>query len=152
MTAPILFHPDSESVAVAWLSAVLPVGVATSLPKPGTWSTFSGTVQGFATVTIAGGATSDYGLRTPVVSVGTWASVPGSDAPQWGAAAALAELVVAECLMIVPSVRTVRKSVKYAEALVQSVRLNAEPRRIPDQDASAAHFETEFVLVWTEKS
>lgn len=151
MTSPILLHPDSESVAVAWLGAVLPVGVATSLPKPGTWSAFSGTIQGFATVTIAGGRTHDYGLRQPVVSVGTWAAVPGSDSPQWGAAAQLAEIVVAECLVLIPSVRTVRKSSKYAEALVHSVRLLAEPRRIPDPDASAAHFETEFVLSWTEK-
>lgn len=150
MTLPTLFHPDSESVAVAWLGAVLPVGVATSLPKPGTWSTFSGTVQGFATVTIVGGATQDFGLRRPIVSVGTWAAVPGSDNPQWGAASQLAEIIVAECLVLVPSVRRVRKSTKYAEALVHSVRLNAEPRRIPDPDASAAHFETELELAWTE--
>lgn len=150
MTAPTLFHPDSESVAVAWLSAVLPVGVGTSLPRPGTWSPFAGTVEAYATVAIVGGAVSDYGLRSPVVSVGTWAAVPGSDNPQWGAAAALAEIIVAECLALAPSVRRVRKSSRYAEALVHSVRLAAEPRRIPDPDASAAHFETEFVLLWTE--
>ncbi len=150
MTLPTLFHADSESVAVAWLSAVLPVGAATSLPKPGSWSVFSGTVQGFATVSIVGGATQDYGLRRPILSVGTWAAVPGSDNPQWGAAAQLAEIVVAECLSLIPSVREVRKSPKYVPVLVQSVRLNAEPRRIPDPDASAAHFETEVEMMWTE--
>ena len=150
MTLPTLYHPDSESVAVAWLSAVLPVGVATSLPKPGTWTPFLGTVQGFGTVTIAGGRTSDYALRAPIVSLGTWAAVPGSDNPQWGAAAQLAEILVAECLSLIPSVRRVQKSAKYAPALVHTVRLNAEPRRIADPDASVAHFETEFVLVWTE--
>jgi hypothetical protein len=152
MTAPTLFHPDSESVAVAWLSAVLPVGVATSLPKPGAWSVFSGSIQGFATVTIVGGRTRDFGLRAPMVSVGTWAAVPGSDNPQWGAAAQLAEIVVAQCLLLVPDVTVVQKSAKYAPAFVHTVRLNSEPRRIPDPDASAAHFETEFVLVWTEQS
>ncbi len=151
MTLPTLFHPDSESVAVAWLSALLPVGVATSLPVPSAWPVFSGSVRGFATVTIAGGATSDVYLRRPVVSVGTWAAVPGSDNPQWGAAAQLAEIIVAECLALTPSVTVVRKSLKYAPALVHSVRLNAEPRRIADPDASAAHFETEFVLTWTEQ-
>lgn len=151
MTLPILNHPTSEFVAAAWLSAVLPVGVATSLPKRETWSTYSGTVKGFATVSIVGGSTRDFGLRAPVVSVGTWAAVIGSDNPQWGAASQLAEIVVAECLKLVPDVRVVKQSDKYASALVHTVRLNAEPRRIPDQDASVAHFETEFVLVWTEQ-
>jgi hypothetical protein len=150
MTLPTLYHPDSESVAVAWALATLPVGAATSLPRAGAWTTFLGTVQGFATITVAGGRTTDYGLRLPVISFGTWASVPGSDNPQWGAASQLAEIIVAECLKLVPDVRTVQKSPKYAPAFIQSVRLNAEPRRVPDQDESVAHFETEVIMAWTE--
>lgn len=143
------FHPNSESVAVAWLSTLLPVGVATTLPALSTWPVFSGTVKGFATVSIVGGRTYENGLRMPVVSVGTWAGVVGSDNPQWQAAAQLAELVLVPCFEIMSPV-TVRPSVKYDLARVHSVRLNAEPRRIPDPDASVAHFETELILAWTE--
>ena len=150
MTAPILLHPSSESVAVAWLSTWFPVGVATTLPRPGTWPILAGAIQAFGTVTIVGGATRDTPLRSPVVSLGAWANIPGSDAPQWGAAVSLAEGLVHMCQdgTFVPVV--VRPSAKYARAYVHSIRLNAEPRRIPDQDESMAHFETEFVLQWTE--
>lgn len=151
MTAPIPFHPDSASVAVAWLSGRLPVGVATRLPKLAAWSTYSGTIKGFATVTIAGGRTFESGLRAPIVSVGTWASVPGSDSPQPGAAVQLAELIVSSCFEdgSLPAV-SVRKSPKYRAASVRSVRLNAEPREVLDPDASVSHFETEIELFWTE--
>lgn len=149
MSAPLLHLPTSESVAVAWLSGWFPVGVATSLPKPGSWTAYAGAVQGFATVSIVGGRTVAGFGRMPVVSLGTWAAVPSSDNPQWGAASQLAERIVRVCQATEFVPTYVRQSVKYERALVHSVRLNAEPRRIPDPDASAAHFETEFVLVWT---
>lgn len=154
MTQPTLFHPDSASVGVAWLSGVLPFtsgGVATKLPKLTSWPVYSGTVRGFVTVTIAGGRTFESGLRAPIISVGTWASVPGSDSPQPGAAVQLAELVVASCFEDgrVPAV-LVRKSAKYRQASVRSVRLNAEPREVADPDASMSHFETEIEMFWTE--
>jgi hypothetical protein len=152
MTQPTLYHPDSASVAVAWLSARLPVGVATKLPKLATWPTYSGTIRGFVTVTVAGGRTFDTGLRAPIVSVGTWASVPGSDSPQPGAAVQLAELIVSSCFEDdgrTPA-QSVRKSAKYRAASVRSVRLNAEPREIADPDASMSHFETEIEMFWTE--
>lgn len=150
MTAPILLHPTSESVVVTWLSGWFPVGAATTLPKPGTWPVLANTVTGFATVTVVGGRTLDNGLRLPVVSCGTWAAVPGSDRPQWGAASHLAELLVHAAQDEPFAPVTVRPSIKHASALVQSIRLLTEPRRIPDQDESVAHFETEFVLAWTE--
>lgn len=151
MTQPTLYHPDSESVAVAWLSLALPVGVATTLPKLASWSTYQGTIKGFATVTIVGGRTFESGLRAPIVSVGTWAGVDASDNPQWGAANQLASLVVASCFEDgrTPAV-SVRKTAKYRAASVRSVRLNAEPRRVPDPDTSVAHLETELELFWTE--
>jgi hypothetical protein len=145
----VLLHPNSEAVAVAWLSSLLPVGVATTLPKLASWPVYSGTVKGFATVNIVGGRTYENALRMPVVSIGTWAGVDGSDNPQWQASAQLAELVLVPCFEVMAPVR-VRPSAKYAEALVHSVRLNAEPRRMPDPDASVAHFETEIILAWTE--
>lgn len=152
MAQPTPHYPDSASVAVAWLSTLLPVGVATRLPKLTAWPVYNGTVRGFVTVTVAGGRTFESGLRAPLVSVGTWASVPGSDSPQPGAAVQLAELVVASCFGEdgqTPAVR-VRKSNKYRYASIRSARLNAEPREIPDPDASVSHFETEIELFWTE--
>lgn len=152
MTQPTPFHPDSESVAVAWLSARLPVGVATTLPKLSSWPLYHGTARGFATVTIAGGRTFEGPLRAPIVSVGTWAAVDSSDQPPWGAASHLASLVVALCFDEdgrTPAVR-VRRSDKYRYASIRSVRLVAEPRRVPDPDASVAHFETEIEMMWAE--
>lgn len=152
MTAPMPFLPDSESVAVAWLSARLPVGVATTLPKLSSWPLYHGTTRGFATVTIVGGRTYESPLRAPVVSVGTWAAVDASDQPPWGAGAQLSSLVVASCFA--EDGRTpaqfVRRSSNYRYASVRSVRLVAEPRRVPDVDASVAHFETEIELTWAE--
>jgi hypothetical protein len=149
MTLPSLHHPTSEAVAVAWLSTWFPVGVATSLPKPGTWSTLSGSIQGFATVSIVGGRIAGGFGRMPVVSLGTWAAVPGSDNPQWGAASQLAEKIVRLAQTPTFDPVFVRQRAGYERALVHSISLVSEPRRIPDPDASAAHFETEFVLVWT---
>lgn len=149
MTAPNLHHPTSEAVAVAWLSSWFPVGVATTLPKPGSWSVLSGAIQGFGTVAIVGGRiVSGFG-RMPVVSLGTWAAVPGSDNPQWNASNQLAEKLVRVCLTPTFEPKFVRQKAGYERALVHSVQLVSEPRRIPDPDASAAHYETEFVLVWT---
>ncbi len=149
MTLPTLNYPTSESVAVAWLSAWFPVGVGTTLPRPGTWPVFTGTVKGFGTVSIVGGRTVTGFGRMPVVSLGTWAAVDGSDNPQWGAASQLAERLVRRTQETDFVPQYVRQSAKYERALVHSISLVAEPRRIPDPDASAAHFETEFVLVWT---
>jgi hypothetical protein len=152
MTLPTPYHPDSESVAVAWLSARLPVGVATTLPKTSSWPLFNGTVRGFATVTIVGGRTFEGPLRAPVVSVGTWAAVDASDQPQYGAAMQLAEILVSSCFAEdgrTPA-QSVRRSDKYRYASVRSVRLVAEPRRVPDVDASVAHFETEIEIMWAE--
>lgn len=149
MGQPVLNYPTSESVAVAWLLSWFPVGVATSLPKPGTWSVFSGTVQGFGTVAIVGGRVVPSFGRMPIVSLGTWAAVPSSDNPQWGAASQLAEKLVRKTKGQDFQPVYVRQSDKYERALVHSVSMVAEPRRIADPDASAAHFETEFLLVWT---
>ncbi len=143
MTGPSLYLPTDEFVAAALLSDLLPVPAATSLPKPGTWPVWTGSTQAFATVSIVGGGANANRLEDPVVSVSTWANVPGSDNPQWGAAAQLAALVwdAAGEGSFVP--RTYRQSAKYVPVLVQSLSRVARPRRVPDTDASMAHFATE---------
>jgi len=147
---PALFHPTTEQLAVAWLSTLALPGVATTLPKLDAWPVYAGTIRGFVTVGIVGGATRDTALRAPVISVGTWAAVPGSDNPQWGAASQLAEIVAAATFPheFVPIRFT--QSVKYAPALVHTAKLVSEPRRVPDPDSSYAHFETEVMIVWSE--
>jgi hypothetical protein len=147
MVQPVLYLPTPEYVATALLSDLLPVPAATRLPKPGTWPIYAGTIQGFATVSIVGGFAGQTLLRRSVVSVGTWTNIPGSDEPQWGAASQLAEIVVDASRR--PFVqRTYRQSAKYVSATVNSLWFISEPRRIPDPDASMAHFETEVGVSW----
>jgi hypothetical protein len=147
MSQPTLYVATDEFVAGALLSDLLPVPAATTLPKLEVWPVYLGTIRGFATVGIVGGGELENALEDPVVSVGTWAAVPGSDNPQWGAAAQLASIVwrIAK-ERFVP--RTYRQSVKYEPACVLSVSPVARPRRINDPDTSIAHFETEIRLHW----
>jgi hypothetical protein len=143
MTAPSLFLPTDEYVASALLSDLLAVPAATSLPKLDQWPVFSGTIRAFVTVDIVGGGANANRLQDPVVSVHTWAAVPGSDNPQWGAAAQLGHRVWDASQERDFEPRTYRQSAKYVPALVLGLSPVARPRRIPDPDASMAHFATE---------
>jgi len=144
--------PTTEGVAVAWLSTLALPGVATTLPKLDAWPVMGGTVRGFVQVDGVVGSRVLGGVRCPIVSVSTWAAVPGSDNPQWGAANDLAETVwtsVEPNARFLSSVR-VQQSAKHDAALVHSVYGVAEPRRVPDPDASRAHFVLEAALMWTK--
>lgn len=142
-------HPTAEGVAVAWLSTLALPAVATSLPALTSWPVLGGTVKGFAVVDgVVGSRVFESGLRAPVISVSTWAAVPGSDNPQWGAANELAERVWVKTHETFEPVR-VQQSVKHAPAFVHSVYGIAEPRRVPDPETGYAHFVSEVAIVWT---
>lgn len=142
-------HPTAEGVAVAWLSTLALPAVATSLPKLEAWPVLGGTVRAFCVVDgVVGSRVFDNGLRAPIVSVSTWAAVPGSDNPQWGAANELAERVWQPTYERFEPVR-VQQSAKHAAAFVHSVYGVTEPRRVPDPETGYAHFVSEVAVVWT---
>ena len=153
--------PTTPGVAIGWLKTLALPGVASKLPKLEAWPVYNGTIRGFVTVDVVGtagrasntGATArDTPMRTPILSVGTWAAVPNSDNPQVGAANQLAEVIVdAVYASPFPPVR-LRQSASYDYALVQSAGLISEPREVQDPDASVAHFITEISLYWTRQA
>jgi hypothetical protein len=145
------FHPTAEGVAVAYLDTMISVGVATSLPALSAWPIFAGTTRGFVVVDgVAGGSGRDTALRVPVLGVSSWAAVLDSDRPQWGAANALAEDIVAAVHADSSRPVFVRQGAAYNQALVQDMQLLAEPRRLDDPDTGRARFTLDVVLAWVE--
>jgi hypothetical protein len=148
--------PNSELVAVAWLGSITGLSssqVATKLPTDtSAWSD-----DGFVTVGggdgagggVIGGAPHRYlALRAPVVSVHCWAVTPGSGRPPWGKAARLAELIVAGTYDETTMRRALTLPAGYASARVNEAYALTEPRRIPGDDASYAHFQLDLQLHW----
>ena len=142
----------SEGVAVAWARTLELPAVATSLPALSTWPVLSGTVRGFVVVDgVVGSRVLGTAVRVPVISFSTWAAVPNSDQPQWGAANDMAEILWETQFARPFNPVRVRQGTTHRWALVQSVHGIQEPRRVPDVDESRAHFVTELALMWTEE-
>ncbi|HET9234928.1 MAG TPA: hypothetical protein VFP10_12375 [Candidatus Eisenbacteria bacterium] len=145
-------HPTATGTMITWLSGVVPA-VASNLPALDSWPVLSGTVRGFVTVpTVAGGTVEYAGLRVPVLQVETWAAVPSSDRPQYGAAEQLAEDIVAavNALNATPAPVLVRQRVNYLRAMIQCAPFMTEPRRLDDPDTGYARFLMDLALAWTE--
>jgi hypothetical protein len=152
----VTLPPNSELVAVAWLAGVaglLSSQVATKLPA----DTSVWVEAGFVTVGggdgagggVIGGAPNRYmALRNPVVSVHCWAVKPGSARPPWGQAARLAELVVAGTYDETSMRRALTLPDGYDQARVNEAYALTEPRRIPGDDASFAHYQLDLQLHW----
>jgi hypothetical protein len=141
----------AEGVAAAWAGTLALPAVATTLPELGSWPVLAGTVRGFVVIDgVVGGTPRDTALRSPVIGISTWAAVPDSDRPQWGAANDLAEVILRETYRhpFVPV--TVRQSPKHRYAIVHSVRVLSEPRRVPDPDEGRAHYVLDASIFWTE--
>jgi hypothetical protein len=148
-----LTPPNSELVAVAWLASIAGLEgiVSTTLPKDVTgWA-----ATGFVTLGAGGGGgviggRPDLYLQTrhPVLSVHTWATVPGSAKPPWGMAAALAELVVAGCWDEENMRRDLTLPAGYDPARAMEAYPLTEPRRIPGDVSGYAHFQLDLQLHW----
>lgn len=144
--------PTSELVAVAYAKRVLSLAgvtapVVTTLPDVAGWaSTGAVQVEG-----IVGTTTREHGLRDIVVSFGGWGAKPGSDKPPYGQANGLLEFLVtfgaerdwADALAL-----DLEPAGVYEPVLVQAGHHITEPRRIPDQDSSRAHYTVDYRLVW----
>lgn len=145
--------PTAELVAVAYGKAVLTgagktAPVSTTLAGATTWQA-TGALQ---VTGIMGGVARDNDLRDMVVSFDSWATRPGSDKPPWGQANELLELIRASAfwdwtdaleLELEPA------DVYLPVRIMGAHPVTAEPRRIPDQDASRAHYSMDFRIFWT---
>lgn len=149
-------RPNSELVAVAWIGSAAGLStamVATKLPRDtSTWSS-----TGFITVggadgaggAVVGGSPDRYTrLRNPVLSVHGWAVNPGSAKPPWGKAAHLLEVLIAAT----EDESTIRRALTlpggYDPARVQEVYPLGEPRKVPGDEGSYAHYSLDLQLHW----
>jgi hypothetical protein len=147
-------HPTATGTMITWLQGFMPAGaVASNLPKIDSWPVLSGTVRGFVTVPLVAGGTVHYaGVRVPVLQVETWAAIPGSDKPQYGAAEQLAEDIVSAAGSLNSggsSVRVLQRA-GYNEALIHAVASLTEPRRLDDPDTGYARYLMDLSLAWVE--
>jgi hypothetical protein len=141
-----------ELVATAWLITVVGDRVATTLPKPSADGSISWADDGFVTLVTAGGTPNAYvPLREPVIGVDCWAVNPQSQKPPWNKAAALAEAIVAACQDHRAIAQTVTLPGGYPAAQVRSAYVTGDPRRIPDDPSSYAHYSIPGLAIsWVE--
>lgn len=143
--------PTAELVAVAYGKAVLgwasnTAPVVTTLPDVSSWSA-TGALQ---VAGIVGTTTRDNDLRDVVVSFDAWGARPGSDKPPWGQANELLEIVRASSFAegVFPLWLGLTPPGVYSAVQVQAAIPITEPRRLPDPDASRAHYTMDFRLIW----
>lgn len=150
---PTLKLPTVELVAIAWAKSVLTGAgitlppIVTKLPDVAGWVS-TGAVQVVGT---GGGMVHDTNLRDSVVSFEGWAARPDSDKPPYGQANGLLEFLRDACYgdSRYPLALELEPAATYKAVRVLSVvPVNAEPRRIPEPDASRAHFSQDLRLFW----
>jgi hypothetical protein len=148
-----------ENVAVAFAKWALAaqgfpdVLVATTLPAVAVWGS-TPTVTGTGAVQVEGivGTTAhDTNLRDHMVSYGGWAARINSDKPPWGQANELLEVIREQCFAY-DFVDWVELDLEpagvYQAVAVQGAIPQVDPRRIPDPDASRAHYSMDLRLIW----
>lgn len=147
-----LMIPDPEQVAVAWAKTLeLPMGsaVATTVPEASGWPVVEGAttrafLQVFAT---GGGRVGDTPLGRTVMSVDSWATKTSSDRPPLRLAShVLSRIVGATYSGDFPVELDMGAGVQRAR--VHSAYVVSQPRRIPDQDTSRAHYSMDLALLW----
>jgi len=122
--------------------------VASTLPKDNT----SWAASGFVTVRTVGGSPGIHvPLRSPVVTVDTWAVGPNSAKPPWGQASYLAELIDQGCRAS-DAQRFVTLPTNYPDAKVLSAYLVSEPRRAFGDQGDYAHYVMDMALNWVDAS
>lgn len=137
-------YPNTERVALAWLSATFGYPNGLDLPEDNTTWAASGFIQ---VRTIGGNPGIHFPLRQPVVSVDCWAVDPDGAYPPWNKSLQLAEQIVNACFDG-SSKRQVVIGGDYRPAHVQSVYALTEPRRAPSDVADYAHTQFDMALNW----
>lgn len=137
--------PPSEMVGVAWLNALsgLDAPAATSLPSGTAWS-----ATGFVVVEVVGtGHMPDVPSRVPIFRCHAWALASGSSNAPYSHASGIAGIIWSAAMDGLALGPLVIKP-GFARALVQSTWPVSELQRIPDPDASRAHYVVDIGLRW----
>ncbi|HWB38440.1 MAG TPA: hypothetical protein VHA75_20680 [Rugosimonospora sp.] len=141
-------QPNTELVALAWLTATVGLPDGLDLPEDNTTWAASGFIQ---VHTVGGTPGVHFPLRQPVVSVDCWAVDSDGEYPPWNRALQMAEQVVAACYDPA-SKRQVTLPAAYLPAHVQSAYPLTEPRRVPSDVAAYAHAQFDLALNWVAAS
>lgn len=144
--------PTGELVAKAYAKYALAaaglgtVPVATSLPDVAAWAE-TGAVQIDG---IVGTTYRENNLRDMVASYSGWAARLDSDKPPYGQANELMEVIRESAFWDWPSAveLSLEPAGVYSDVVIHAVHPVTEPRRIPDQDQSRAHYTMDFRVVW----
>lgn len=143
---PTLLHPTAELVAVHWLKGVdgLPVDqINTTLPEKKQDFAANGFVQAQV---FTGSLDFDTYMNTSVVQVDCWAYNANSLKVPWGKANQLAEIIKFGTRN---AARTVNPPGNYAPAMVRSVLVRTDVRRVTN-DEDFARYTLDLVFNWTE--
>src|SRR4051794_31817673 len=146
MPTTTLLHPTAELVAVHWLRGVpgIPVNqVNTTLPAKNAEFGENGFVQ---VQVYAGSMDFDTYMNSSVVQVDCWAYNPNSLKVPWGKANQLAEIIKFGTRS---ANRMVTLPTNYAQALVRSVIVRTDARRIVN-DEDFARYSLDLTFNWTE--
>jgi hypothetical protein len=156
-TVPPYILPDSEVVAVAWLGSsscgITTDMVSTKLPR----DTSRWYENGFITIGdgtgrtggVIGGTVDLYTqMRNPVLSIHVWGVNPTSDKPPWRKASQLAQRIIA----MTQDETTIRRAIQlppgYYPVRVDEAAVLGEPRRLPGDPGSYAHYSLDLRLHW----
>lgn len=142
-------NPNSELVATTFVRELLsPVpanfGVGTTLPEnTASWS------DGFIQLQVVGGSPDiDVPTRRPLIQVDCWVPSINSSKPQWGRAATIGENLTNFIYEFGEGIGKQLSLGTFKDALVQSVYLASEPRRITNDPAGHARFSFDISLTW----
>lgn len=142
----MVYNPNNELVAKAWIQGipgVPPNSVATTLPRDNsTWA-----ASGFVVIegVVGGSSNLYYELRSPVLSIASYATNPSSDKPPWNKANQLAETIRKATKNQGLVKRTLGMPTAYHDAMVLEANAMNEPARRPDLGSYAVYgFELEL--------
>lgn len=150
----LTLHTPNDMVAVAWIASITGLtadGVATQLPTDET--TWAG--HGFVVVPVTvGGTPHEYiPVRSPVVQVECWATVPGSDKLPWWKANQLAEQIrygTYDRINFGRLLTITANGVAYPSAAAKSARMLTEPQRIWSDVGDYAGYRFDLQLTWIQ--
>jgi hypothetical protein len=142
-----LNRANTDLVTVALIQAILGQSGGVGAKLPGDAASWAKT--GFVQIVTVGGTPNVYApLRRPVVDVRAKWITPNSKQPDWFAANALAERILAGLWGQSGEPREVVLPAGFERAFVQSAYALTEPRRIGGDDSSIATYQFDMQINW----
>lgn len=146
-------NPNSELVATTLLKNILSLtknsGVGTTFPED--LNTIS---DGFVQIQVVGGSPDkDVPTRRPLIQVDCYVPSINRSKPKWGQAASMAEEITDFIYAYGEKEQTlVVLGPNFHDALVQSIILATEPRRVTGDPGGHARFTFDIQLTWVAKT